>query len=96
MEAIGEARRRACDARAEAQASSALKAAILSDLRELQAERERVVAKLASIKDGLKRIESEKTGIMPVGKRQSELLGKAHSLIKEAHNRMELSIILNK
>jgi len=96
MDQISELRRDAKKIQSEAEASEVLKGAIHSELQALHADRSAILNQLATVKDGLLRIRTDKRCMEPVGKQQRGLLEKAHTLLKEAHNRMELSIILNK
>jgi len=96
MEHISDLRSIAKKIQSEAEASEVLKNAIQLELQALYADRSGILRQLTSVKDGLQRIKTDKRGMEPVGKQQRGLLEKAHALLKEAHNRMELSIILSK
>ncbi|MBF0481384.1 MAG: hypothetical protein HQK81_12445 [Desulfovibrionaceae bacterium] len=66
------------------------------ELLDLITERDMIASKLEGLKNGIKNIELNKQSVMPFGKKQDDMLKQARILLKEAQNRMELSILLKK
>ena len=93
---INAQRLRAKAALADEASSEALRDVLATELEGLNLEREMILRKLKDLKDGIRRIELDKERIVPYGKQQDDMLKKAYLLLKEAQDRMELSIILKK
>jgi len=93
---INALRRRAKAAQADEAASAALRDVLAAELEGLNLEREMILRNLKDLKDGIRRIDLDKERIVPYGKQQDDMLKKVYLLLKEAQDRMELSIILKK
>jgi len=76
--------------------SVSMKKLLDEELVDLISERDMILGKLDGLKNGIKTIELNKQNIVPFGKRQDDMLKQARILLKEAQNRMELSILLKK
>jgi len=96
IDAINTLRRRLKDIQADEASSRILDQALCSDLADLGNERATVLRNLQEIKDSLRRIESNAAQIKPYGKQQDDMLKKAYLLLKEAQDRMELSMAIKK
>ncbi len=96
MDTINDLRLKASASRNEEASSSALLTAMRDDLADLNHERGSILRKLKELKAGIQRIELDKERIAPYGKQQDDMLKKAFMLLKEAQDRMELSIVLKK
>ncbi len=96
IDAINTLRRRLKDIQSDEASSRILDQALCSDLADLGNERATVLRNLQEIKDSLRRIESNAAQIKPYGKQQDDMLKKAYLLLKEAQDRMELSMAIKK
>jgi len=76
--------------------SFSMKKLLEEELVDLISERDMILDKLDGLKNGIKNIELNRQNIVPFGKKQDDILKQARILLKEAQNRMELSILLKK
>jgi len=96
VDAINALRRQVKDVQADACSSEILRDALRSDLADLNGERAIILRNLQDIKEGLRKIENDADRIEPYGKQQDDMLKKAYLMLKEAQDRMELTIMLKK
>jgi len=96
LDAINRLRLRVKDVQTDACSSAILRDALRSDLADLNNERTIILRNLQEIKDGIRRVEHNAGQIEPYGKQQDDMLKKAYLLLKEAQDRMELTIMMKK
>ena len=93
---INTLRQRTKSVLADEHSSAVLREVLLTELDELISEREMILRMLKDLKDGIRQMDLDNERIVPYGREQDNMLKRVYLLLKEAQDRMEISIILKK